>query len=269
MPDAPTHFQLLLVIAAAISFAAAGAVSAARVTGPNVTAILSGAGLVFCAAALTAHSIARDNWLPLRDNFDALVWLATIIGAASLYLQRRAAVGRIEWVASPVVVVLLVCAASFGSSRPHEYTNTLWAWTHRIGVFAGPAVFALAACTGVMYLVLRRKLRSKVALDPGSGSFGNLERLERFNFRAIRIGFVLLSVGIFTGLGNVLQHETKLGQHWFWQPKVLLSSAAFVLYAVVLHSPINPAFNGKKNAICSIAGFLLLLATIVVVQQME
>jgi ABC-type uncharacterized transport system permease subunit len=267
VPEAPTHVQLLLVIAAAVAFAASGGVSAARVTSAAVTAALSGVGLLLAAAALITHSITRNNWLPLRDNFDALVWLAFIIGAASLYLQRRTPVGRIEWIASPVIVVLLVCAAAFGAARPHEYTNTLWAWTHRIGVYTGPAVFALAACTGVMYLLLRKKLRSKVALEPGS--FGNLERLEQFNFRAIRVGFVLLSIGIFTGLGRVLQHETSLGNHWFWQPKVLLSTAAFVLYAVVLHSPINPAFNGKKNAICSIAGFLLLLATIVVVQQMK
>jgi len=269
VPDAPTFIQLSLVIAAALAFAAGSGISAARLGRPAVSVSMSVAGLLLCLAALASHSISRNDWLPLRDNFDALVWLAVIIGGAGLYLQWRGTVGRIEWVVSPVVVLLLVCAAAFGAAMPHEYTNTLWAWTHRVGVYASPVAFAIAACAGVMYLVLRRKLRSKDVFASADASFGSLERLERLNYRAVRVGFVLLTVGVLTGIVRVLQHDTKLGEQWFWQPKILLSVTAYLLYAVVLHGPINPAFKGKRTAWCSIAGFVLLLATIVVVQQME
>ena len=48
--------------------------------------------------------------------------------------------------------------------------------------------------------------------------------------------------------------------------KIILACSVWVVYAIVLHSPINPSFRGRKTAILSVVGFVLMVGTIVAVQ---
>ena len=260
MLDEPTIPQLVLVIVAAVFFAASAATSALRRSA--AAAGLSGAGLAVAVVAQVLHSMHRGDWVPFQDNFDALLWLAVIIAVLSLYLQDRSSIRRIDWIANPIVALLLVGAAAFGRARPHVYTDTLWASTHRVSLFISAIAFAFAACAGSLYLALRSKLRRKAA-GPVDPKFGSLETLERLNYTAVIIGFALLTIGMLSGLSRA----TALGDRWYLQPKVVLSFITYAVYAVVLHSPLNPTFRGKKTAILSIVGFVLLLATVAVVQK--
>ncbi|HEY0009756.1 MAG TPA: cytochrome c biogenesis protein CcsA [Tepidisphaeraceae bacterium] len=263
MPDALSSGEIFIALTAAAFFAASVGLSVARRQRAAIGLWVGGIGITL--SALIYHAVSRGNWLPLEDNFDALLWLALIIACVALYLQRSKTVGRLDWVAGPITVLLIIGAAAFGAARPHSYTDTLWAWTHRISVYTSPVAFAVAASAGGMYLLLTKRLRNKHS--PIDASFGSLERLERVSYAAVTIGFALLSVGLITGVARVLRHETELGTYWFWQPKVLLATAAFVIYALVLHSPL--ALRGRGAAILSIAGFVLLLGTIAVVQVMH
>jgi ABC-type transport system involved in cytochrome c biogenesis permease subunit len=59
-----------------------------------------------------------------------------------------------------------------------------------------------------------------------------------------------------------------LGPDWYRNPKVLLASIAWVVYALVLHSPINPSFRGRRAAVLSVVGFALMIGAFVAVQFM-
>ncbi|MGC4030285.1 MAG: cytochrome c biogenesis protein CcsA [Tepidisphaeraceae bacterium] len=265
MAEGSTIVQLAGVAAAALAVAAGTALSAA---GRARAAVGFGAaGLLIAAAVQCWHSSVRGDWLPLQDNFDALLWLAILVGGVALYLRARETVPRLDLVSGPIVVLLLAAAGAFGVGRPREYTHSLWTWTHLLSSFACPVAFAVAAGCGVLYLVLRKKLRQKPHGPPEAG-FGSLERLERLNYTAVQIGFALLTIGLVSGFTRALSKSTTaLGEHWYWSPKVLLSLGAYLLYAIVLNSPIAPALRGKRTAILSIAGFVLLLGTLVAVQK--
>ena len=56
-----------------------------------------------------------------------------------------------------------------------------------------------------------------------------------------------------------------LGPHWITTPKVILTFSAWVVYAVALHTPITPAVRGRKSAMLSIVGFVLMVATLIAV----
>jgi ABC-type transport system involved in cytochrome c biogenesis permease subunit len=45
----------------------------------------------------------------------------------------------------------------------------------------------------------------------------------------------------------------------------VLAVGVWLVYAVVLHAPINPSFRGRKVAVLSVVGFVLMLGTIVTV----
>jgi ABC-type uncharacterized transport system permease subunit len=179
-----------------------------------------------------------------------------------MYVQRIHPLAGLEWFVVPIVILLLVGAAVFGKLDPRTYrVNDTWFRVHLVSVFGGAVAFAVAAAGGAMYLIASRRLRSK---RPGGGhTFASLERLERVMMTSVTLGFALLTVGLLTGLWRMLSAEKYPPT-----PKLVLSAAAWLIYAVVMHAPINPRFRGKRAAVLSMLGFALLVGTIVAVQFM-
>ena len=85
--------QLALLFTAVALFAAAEAASLARIwwdrEGCAVAAKVSLYLGTLCGLGVSVwHAVHRGSWLPLEDNFDALVWLGAAAGAFVLYTQR-------------------------------------------------------------------------------------------------------------------------------------------------------------------------------------
>jgi ABC-type transport system involved in cytochrome c biogenesis permease subunit len=51
-------------------------------------------------------------------------------------------------------------------------------------------------------------------------------------------------------------------------PKVILAFTVWLVYAIALHTPITPAIRGRKSAMLSIVGFVLMVATLMTVLYM-
>jgi ABC-type transport system involved in cytochrome c biogenesis permease subunit len=218
-----------------------------------------------CIALIIWHAGGRHQWLPLDDNFEALIWLGLILALFVLYVQRRHPIGGLDWFIMPMVILLLIGAAVFGRTKPHQYMSTAWSWVHRIFSYGGAVAFAVAGCVGVMYLVANRRLRQKRMV--GGPKLGNLERLEHVTLTAVTLGFALLTVGAITGFAWSKYTETHGPEHVTVSPwKVGLTAIVWFIYALVLHSPINPRFRGRKAAILSIVGCVLMLGLLVTVQ---
>jgi ABC-type transport system involved in cytochrome c biogenesis permease subunit len=47
---------------------------------------------------------------------------------------------------------------------------------------------------------------------------------------------------------------------------VALTGCVWVVYAIVLHAPINPIVRGRRAAVLSVLGFVLMLGTLIAVQ---
>ena len=266
----PHAGQLALLFAAVAAFAAGGVLSLARLkSDSNRLRIAAKAcqywGILFGIAVLVWHSLARRSWLPLEDNFDAMIWLALMLAAFVAYVQRTRPLRGLDWFIMPVVIGLLLAAAFFGRAKPHEYLDTTWSWVHRVTAYGGAVAFAVAGAAGAMYLIANRQLRQK-RMNPGS-RLGSLERLEHITRVAVTMGFAMLTVALVTGLVLALRGST-LGPGWYKQPKVLLAFVAWILYALVLHSPINPSFRGRKTAVLSVVGFVLMVGVLIAVQLM-
>lgn len=226
------------------------------------------AGLALCLGVIAWHSMARHNWRPLEDNFSTFLWLAALLALFIAYSQRAHPLRGLDLFVLPVVVLLAIMAAIFGETRPHEYRETTWSIAHRLTAYGGFVAFAIAGAVGTMYLIADHRLRSKKVLSgPGVGS---LERLEHTTLVSVTLGFALLSIGLLTGLLRVLEPHApnSLGPQWYRNPKVVLACVAWVVYALVMHSPINPAFRGRRNAMLSVIGFVLMVCTFVAVQFM-
>ena len=71
----------------------------------------------------------------------------------------------------------------------------------------------------------------------------------------------VLTIGAITGFVRMVDEKQNTSL-----TKIILTVAVWIVYGVVLHSPINPSFRGKKAAILSVIGLSIMLLTILVVQ---
>ena len=268
----PTAGQLALLIVAIVLFAAGVALSAWRVLGTGTAQtdrLRVGAkactygGLATALGVLVWHSADRRNWLPLTDNFDSLVWLGLLLALFVLYTQRTRPLRGLDWFVMPIAILLLVAAAVFGRAKPHEYdVRSVWLWTHRVTAYGGAVAFAVAGAVGAMYLIVNRRLRDKSS-GPGP-NLGSLERLEHLTLGSVTLGFALFTVGAVTGVVRMFAEETHVAPAK--NVAIGFAMAGWLVYGVVLHSPLNPSFRGRRAAVLSVIGFVLMVGTIFAVQ---
>ena len=264
MPEIPTLPQLSVL---ALSFFALGigiVLSVLRSHGNEKLRVpmkmLYYWGLSLGIVVVFWHTASRGRWTPLESNFDTLVSLGVILGIFLMYVQKRRPVAGLDWFVMPMVMLLLLLGGVFGRTKLHAYLPTAWSVLHLIGVFGGAVAFALAGASGAMYLLSNQRLRNKTAL-PGP-KFASLERLEHVTYLSVTLGFALLTSGAIMGFIWLLRDEKKV----LPPGKVILTGVIWVIYAAILHTPINPSFRGRKTAILSIAGFVIMIATVVAVQ---
>ena len=254
----PTRGQLALLLVAVLLYVAGGALSMARAwvdrrVIKRWSRVCLGSGIVLSLAVIVWHAVTRQSWRPVEDNFDALLWLATLLAIFMLYVQHHRTLGGLDWFVMPVVIVLLIVSGFVAKNEYRPYVTSTWAWVHRVTIMGGAIAFAIAAASGAMYVLTSRKLRHKAPVNP---MFGSLESNEHVTMTAVTLGFSLFTIGMITGV--VLRISTSGHAGYV----IALTGVVWVVYAVVLHAPINPRFRGRKAAVLSMIGFLLMMGVV-------
>jgi len=273
MPLVPPNLaQVILLLSAALLFILGALASIARLRHKShamslLVKSLDYWGICGALTGLVWRCIDRGSILPLGDNFQTLAALGVLLAMFSIYMQTIRPVPGLDWFVMPIAALLLVGAAIFGRFMPDRYrADSVWTFTHLLSSFGGTVAFAVAAAVGCMYLRVSANLRRKPAAP--APNFTSLERLENIAHAAAILGFALWTLGMITGLAIVI-HEgshTLLGRYPLATPKVILAFAAWVVYALALHTPMTPALRGRKSAYLSVVGFILILGTIIAVQ---
>ena len=265
---APNAFEITALLASAGLMGASSAISAARLR-KVVAAILGWVAVGLGLFVLVLHAADRGAWLPLEDNFGALGALGLMLAGCVLYIQSTRPVAGLDWFVLPIAALMLIAAAVFGRMVPREYGETVWSLTHRVTAYGGALALAIAGAVGAMYLVANRRLRSKrFGTSGGPADFGSLERLESVAHFALTVGWPLFTVGLLTGLLWGIHRTSEGRQHEFFGPKIVLAVGVWILYALALHTPINPSFRGRRSAMLSVVGLVLMIGALVAVQFM-
>jgi cytochrome c-type biogenesis protein CcsB len=130
-----------------------------------------------------------------------------------------------------------------------------WLTYHVITCFLGYAAFAVACGVSIMYLIKVGREKNGDTSPAGGivGIFPSAKILDDLNYKAIMIGFPLLSLGIITGAAWA---NYAWGTYWSWDPKETWSLIVWFIYAAFLHARITRGWAGRKAAILSIIGFI-------------
>jgi len=128
-----------------------------------------------------------------------------------------------------------------------------WLLYHVVTCFLGYAAFAVACGISIMYLVKAKSEESGGGAAGGlMGIFPPIRVLDDLNYRAIMIGFPLLTLGIITGAAWA---NYAWGTYWSWDPKETWSLIVWFIYAAFLHARFTRGWVGKRAAWLSIIGF--------------
>ena len=215
--------------------------------------------LIFRAIAIKA--------IPLTGLFESMIVLTIVFGL--IYLFFSIAIQQV-WFGSVMVWVILAMVLMAGivakpASEPHAVAATPWAIAHGIAMILGGASITFATASAFLYLLGRRRLKQKKVMQV-LGRVPNIEILERMNLFGIRVGFVLITIGLISGLGLAAVKSATLEisvLDWLTDAKIVLTAAAWILLGTILTGRRMVAFKGNMTAYMTTAAFFLILFALV------
>ena len=202
---------------------------------------------------------AEAGHMPVTNLYESLSFFAWAIIGVFLVINQKYKVKVLGAFLVPLALIFMIS----GLSLPQEIVPvapaliTFWHPFHVFFAFLGDAIFALAFCCGVMYLIQDRLLKSQ-SVGAITRRLPSLKVLDDLNYQSLIFGFPLLTLGIITG---AIWAEYAWGRYWGWDPKETWSLITWFLYAALLHQRLAIGWRGRRAAIMAIVGFSAILFT--------
>lgn len=201
--------------------------------------------------------------IPLSNQFESMVFFALVIVLVYLFMESKYGIRTMGAFVTPIASLILALTTLSGTFSgeiqplvPALQSN--WLTYHVITCFFGYAAFAVSCAVSIMFLL---KLRSKEFGKDQITLYKVLpdsDLLEDLSYKAIAIGFPMLTLGIITGAAWA---NYAWGSYWSWDPKETWSLITWFVYATFLHARIARGWRGKRAALLSIIGFGSVLFT--------
>ncbi|MBN2497463.1 MAG: cytochrome c biogenesis protein CcsA [Deltaproteobacteria bacterium] len=206
-----------------------------RIGLPGATGLLAASAAAFLLALL-GFAWRRPGRVERGAALLCAVGLALLV-AAGLWAWREAAGVDLSAYAHAALVPPEVDGSTHLSLRSAPYRLAL-------GIFCCLAgVFCLLVCS------MRERLERALPA---------LESLDRLVYRAVKVGFPLMTLAIVTG---AVWAQYAWGRYWGWDPKETWSLVAWIVYAVYLHARLVHGWKGRRAVLVAIAGFAVVVFT--------
>lgn len=213
--------------------------------------------LLHTVAFVTLHRPGHEPWTPVQDSIS---FMAYAIVALWLIFQGRWRVKALGALVSPLAFFLVIYATlPIGGPAPPETIRSVWPHFHIMLSVIGFAFLAIAFAAALIYLVQDRELKQRRggALTRVAFRFPPLEVLDRVNTICLLVGFPILTIGMIMG---VLWESGRAGR-FAWEPHITFSLAAWLLYLLIVVFRLVWHQRGRRAALFSVIGFLLLTSS--------
>ncbi|WP_243370903.1 c-type cytochrome biogenesis protein CcsB [Geotalea sp. SG265] len=203
-----------------------------------------------------SYDLGRGH-APLSNLFESVVFFSWTIVLIFLIIDFKYKYRAVGFFVVPFALLGMAWAQLGLDSGIEPLVPALqsnWLLYHVITCFLGYAAFAVACGLSIMYLI-REKQEDSSASSPAGGviaMFPSVKVLDDLNYKAIMIGFPLLTLGIVTGAAWA---NYAWGTYWSWDPKETWSLIVWFIYAAFLHARITRGWVGRRAAILSVVGF--------------
>jgi len=206
------------------------------------------------------HTYFELQYFPVASLHQSLSFFAWALMGIFLLIHTIHQLPIIGSFVTPVATFFMIGSVAVISSHPLPLPPALqsfWLPIHTILAFIGEAVFGIAFCVGIMYLIQENLIKKK-RLNTLFYRLPSLQTLDQLNYYCLSIGFPFLTLGIITGS---LWAALAWGSYWSWDPKETWSLITWFIYAALLHGRLLTGWRGRRAAIFSIIGFSAVIFT--------
>jgi ABC-type uncharacterized transport system permease subunit len=251
----PVVFYMAAWIVTAGAAANDDAVPVARPRGPDILIAL---GLVAHAGALH-QAVIGSGW---RLGFAPILSATLLVGLALLWIEGfRVRLQALLRLVLPLAALASVLPLLFPGSSLGERAGAPLFIPHLISGTLAYGVLALAALQALAMAATERALHAGGASNTGLASrlveqLPPLLVLERVLFRLITMGFVLLSLTVFSG---VLFSEQVFGRPFVADHKTVFSVIAWLVFGLLLLGRRLWGWRGRTALRLTLGGFAILL----------
>lgn len=227
---------------------------------PSATARLRWAGPGLLAGALVLHGIATFQAIVRHEGLDLSLVnaLSLVAGLAVLIAWVTGVLRTLPRVTAAVLPVAAVCVLLpplAGSPHRIPYADEPWAAAH-IGIaLVGYAFLVVVALQALVIAGLEKRLHGGLP-EAAAGISPPLLTLERYQFRLIGAGFVLLTLTLISG---IVFSEQLFGKPVTFTHKNVFSVAGWLAFAILLFGRWRYGWRGR-TALRWILGGAVLLA---------
>ena len=163
-------------------------------------------------------------------------------------------------IASPLALIVFTSSLAISSStQPIPQTfGGLWFGLHIGALFLSIALLAMAFGSGLTYLYLEKKIKTKARIKGLSRDLPSLNTCDRVNHVSVMTGFPLYTVGILSGF---IWAAFTWKRMFSWDPKEVVSLIIWLVFAYLFHQRLAIGWNGRKPAKMAIWLFILTIAS--------
>ena len=228
---------------------AAGATASvpARIPATSATTILIGALLLH--AWLASQDIVAPDGLDL-SLANAVSVVGGLVAAVALVSGLLRTLPAMATIVPPVAALAVLLPVFF--SHPHDYafTDKPLAAAHVAVALVSYALFLVAAVQALILMGLEKRLHRRLP-DPARGNAPPLLTLERFLFRLVATGFVLLTLTLVSGM---VFAEQVFGRAVPFTHKVVFSILGWLTFGALLWGRWRYGWRGRTALRWIIAG---------------
>ena len=204
---------------------------------------------------------------PLTGSFESMIVLTVVFGLIYLFFSipiRQVWFGSaMSWVL--LAATLLSALVAKPASAANRAAVTPWAIAHGVVMILGGVAIMLASASGVLYLLCNRSLKQKKVVKL-LGRMPSIEQLSRINEFGLKACFVLLSLGIASGVGLAVTLSSDLEMSlsdWIVDPKVVLLLGVWLLLGIMLSLRRIGVLGTKLRMYITMVAFAIILFAIV------
>lgn len=214
------------------------------------------------ALYLVLRTVAYQHF-PAATVFEACSILAFSVVALYLLIEARIGVRTTGFFVLGIVFSFQMISSAFVQS-PESFSALLWEpvfMLHVSTALLGYSGMAISAMYALLYLMLFYDIKQH--------RFGliykqlpSLEVMASFTYRSAILGLVFLSIAM---VGGLLLLVKVYGTYWSWDPKLMITFIAWLIYGLCVASSRFWGWSAKRVAFTSIAGFAVILFSLVFV----
>ena len=141
---------------------------------------------------------------------------------------------------------------------------TIWGLVHLIFILSALVTFSISILFGLIFLVQEYQLKQHRPIPVFFGKFPALEVMDRLHYKALTIGFLLLSLGMMAG--SILSKQL-FGVFFNFDPRQTASLVTWGIYALFLNVRIHSGWRGRRGILLSLLGFTTVILTFLAVHH--